>query len=293
MSEQTPHLPVLVAMVGLLIMLAVIVRALLERCGLPALIGFLALGLAVRFLQERTGWLGESGRRILELLGSLGVISLLFRVGLEGDLRGLLKQLRGASLIRGVNIIICAALGYLVGYYLLDLGNIPSLVVGIAMTATSVGIPSGVWRRLDRLNTPEGERFLDVAELDDISGVMLMAIFLVIMIGFQLEPSSLVSGAIMGSALLLAAVAGKIIGTTGPALMMTGGLAALTLGVSMIPRAEISMLIMEKGRQLGDDVVPPAVYAGMIFTAAATSILGPLALHPLLRRLPKKEGDAQ
>jgi Kef-type K+ transport system membrane component KefB len=44
------------------------------------------------------------------------------------------------------------------------------------MTATSVGVGVAVWREEGSLDSKRGQLFLDVAELDDISGILLMAV---------------------------------------------------------------------------------------------------------------------
>ena len=53
---------------------------------------------------------------------------------------------------------------------------VPSLFVATAFTATSVGVSVEVWREKRTLNSRNGELLVDVAELDDITGVILMAI---------------------------------------------------------------------------------------------------------------------
>lgn len=56
------------------------------------------------------------------------------------------------------------------------------------------------------------------------------------------------------------------------------------LAVSMIPRAEIAMIVMDQGRQLGPWAVPPEVYTGMILVCAVTSTIAPLILRRMLAR---------
>jgi hypothetical protein len=56
------------------------------------------------------------------------------------------------------------------------------------------------------------------------------------------------------------------------------------LGVSMIPRAEITMLIVQKAHAAGPDVLDRTAYAGMVVVCAATCVLGPLVLRWLLDR---------
>ena len=84
--------------------------------------------------------------------------------------------------------------------------------------------------------------------------------------------------------LLVVAVIGKIIGTGAPALVTVGWSSAALLSISMIPRAEIVMVIMQQGQQLGNWAVSSEVFAAMTMVSIATCILSPMLLRPLLRR---------
>jgi len=407
-------------LVGLLVVAAILAKAALERLRVPALVGFLVLGVLVRVLDDQAGVPGDLGREVLHFLGKLGVIALLFRVGLESELAGLLRQLRSASIIWVGSVGVSGALGYWTAHALLGLPLIPSLVVGVAMTATSVGIPTLVWRESDALDTRTGERFLDVAEMDDISGVILLALlfavvpvlrgsaggadagadaaavaaagaggtgglagillrqagvfalklaglglaawafgrwleapftrffrrlepspepmlvvagtgivvaavagllgfsvaigafvaglafshdprreqvqrtfqplhelltpFFFISVGLMIDPSVLPAATGTGAILLAAAIVGKVAGTGLPALTCSGRHEALVLGASMVPRAEITMLIVQKAQAAGSWAIGQAAYAGMVLVCAVTCVVGPLLLRWLLQR---------
>ena len=64
--------------------------------------------------------------------------------------------------------------------YLADYGQIPSLIAAVALTATSIGVSVGMWRQHDALGTPKGQVLTDVAEMDDLSGIALMALLFAI-----------------------------------------------------------------------------------------------------------------
>jgi len=186
-------------------------------------------------VNDRTALLGPQEIEVLKFLAILGVIVLLFRVGLESNLRGLLKHIRGSALIWLGNVSISALAGYLACRYLLGLDNVPSLVVGVAMTATSVAVPT-----------------------------------------------SLLSGLALGIVLVVVAVLGKVVGTAAPSLLNCSWYGAVVLGVSMIPRAEITMVIMQRAHARGDWAVPESVYSGMVLVCAVTCIAAPWVLKSLL-----------
>lgn len=116
-----------------------------------------------------------------------------------------------------------------------------------------------------------------------------IAPFFFIEIGLMLNPEALLLGLELGGALLAAAILGKLAGTFLPALAITHWTGAVLLGLSMVPRAEIAMLIVHQGRKLGDWAVPDEVYAAMVVVTAGTCILAPLVLRPLLQRWPQTE----
>ena len=108
--------------------------------------------------------------------------------------------------------------------------------------------------------------------------------FFFIHIGLQLEIESFTTSLNLVSILLIVSVLGKVVGTGLPAILTTGKTSALLLSLSMVPRAEITMVIMEIGRQLGDWAVSPQIFTSMIIVSAITCILSPMVLRPLLQK---------
>ncbi|MBD3348282.1 MAG: cation:proton antiporter, partial [Candidatus Eisenbacteria bacterium] len=175
MTEQTVF-PTAVLVVAAVTMVAVLARNAFRRAGLPALVAFIGMGVALRLAGDHWEFLGGDVLNIVEFLSRLGVVSLLFRVGLESDLPGLLRNLRRAGIIWAGNVVLSGTAGYVAARYLLGFELIPSLFAATALTATSVGIAVKLWRDAGMLETDAGETMLDVAELDDISGIVLMAL---------------------------------------------------------------------------------------------------------------------
>lgn len=169
--------------VGTVILLAVATKGVLDRVRVPPLVGYLVLGFLARIVAEETGAIGTGALEALEGLGLVGVTVLLFKVGLKSNARALLDQLGRAAPIWLGNVVFSAAAGYLAAAWLLGWDTVPSIVVAIALTATSVGVTAEVWSRAGRLDTPEGELFIDAAELDDISGVVAVAALLSVLVG--------------------------------------------------------------------------------------------------------------
>ncbi len=392
----------LLLIIGGIVVACSFLRLLSKRIAVPAVVGYLLLGFLLRLSEGFGPWITGSTAEIFRFLADIGIIMLLFRVGLDMDIGNLLAQLRRASGIWVGDLTASSLTGFLAAW-LLGLGLIPSLIVAAALTATSVGVTIAVWQDNQALDTRQGGLLLDLAELDDISGVVLLAILLAVVptlhagnaesvlpligrsvalvlgklalfglvcfflsrhleprlrrlfegnsadrggmlllaalglavmvagaagslgfslaigaffaglvfnpdpkvrgleesfaplhdffapfffihMGLQIRPGALQASLVIAGGLLLAAMTGKVLGAGLPARLFLGTGGAFLLGVSMIPRAEIAMIIMSQGLRLGDWAVTPELFSAMVLVSFATCLLTPFALKPLLRR---------
>ncbi|MDJ0727914.1 MAG: cation:proton antiporter [Prochloraceae cyanobacterium] len=177
MSEAENLLLFLVFLVGITIVISILIKAGLDRLGIPPLVGYLLLGLLFGAIDLRISFLSLEVREVYAFLAELGIISLLFRVGLESNLSGLIRQLSRASVILIGNLFCSGILGFVAAFYWLKLDLIASLFVSIALIATSVGISVSVWQEAKALNSDNGELLIDIAEMDDIAAIALMSLF--------------------------------------------------------------------------------------------------------------------
>lgn len=152
-----------------------------ERWGQPAVLGELLVGIgAGNLLPPLFGERGIAfvrGDPTLHVLAEIGVLVLLFDVGLEADLRALVRVGPSAALVAGIGVIIPFALGWGAARWLLP--EAPSLshsFVGATLTATSVGITVRVLKDLGSLQSREGQVILGAAVLDDILGLVVLAV---------------------------------------------------------------------------------------------------------------------
>lgn len=118
----------------------------------------------------------------------------------------------------------------------------------------------------------------------------LVTPFFFINIGLQMQPANLGGGLLLGLVLLAAATVGKFMGVGIPALLMNDVRSAVLLGASMMPRAEITMVVMGESRRMGDWAVTDQVYTAVMLVIVITCLATPLLLDVLLRRWP--QGDA-
>ena len=114
----------------------------------------------------------------LQLFSSLGVVLLLFMVGLESnvkDMRAVGRWALGVALIGMVGIFL---LGYLaMSIFFLKGGNplIP-VFLAAALTATSIGITARVFQDLKRMRMREAKVVLGAAVMDDVLGLIILAV---------------------------------------------------------------------------------------------------------------------
>jgi Kef-type K+ transport system membrane component KefB len=149
----------------------------------PSVLGELVAGLGV----------GVSGLHLIDptqpvllLLAQVGVTLLLFEIGLESDLRSLLKLGPQALAVAVVGMFLPFALGYAVMKFT-GAPDLLAVFVGSTATATSIGISAKVLSDLGYLQRPEGQIILGAAVIDDILGVVVLSVVAGIAKGGSLE----------------------------------------------------------------------------------------------------------
>lgn len=140
--------------------------------GAPGVIGELVAGIIIG--PSLLGWVETND--IILLLAEIGVILLLFEVGLETDLSKLLYAGRKAVTVAIGGFIAPMIAGFVISYYLFDLSILASLFIGGTLTATSIGITVRTLSSVHRRESIEGQITLGAAVLDDILGVVLLAL---------------------------------------------------------------------------------------------------------------------
>lgn len=391
----------LVLTLSALLILGPVVRGLLERIGVPALVGYIALGCLVSILNQQWFFITAEFESTISTLAQLGVVAMLFRVGLKSHTSALLAKLPDASFIWLGDVLSNVALGFLVSRYVLCLPLETSLIIATAFSATSVAVSVSVWDGLHKLNTSIGQLLVDVAELDDLSGVLLLALLLAIVpvlgqsdaalfssiastsivvlaklaifivgcylfshylesgftrfskswadsrtgitisvlgaglgiaaiagllgfslaigalfaglafsrdpeavhtearfsyfhdflapfffihIGMQVDPTAIVPSIGMATILFVPAVLGKVVGVAVPALRIVDKRDAIMLGISMVPRAEIAMIIIYQCGIFGSNIISSEVFAAMVLMTIMTSVIAPVVLRAMLAR---------
>ena len=143
----------------------------MERLGQTAVLGELLAGITIG--PGGLGIVHES--HLLHALAELGVVLLLFEVGLESDVHDLLRSGVQSTVVAPVGV----AMPFIVGFAAMCWLGHPTLVavfVGAALTATSVGITARVLSDLGRLQDAAAKVVLGAAVVDDILGLIILAV---------------------------------------------------------------------------------------------------------------------
>lgn len=142
-----------------------------ERLRQPAVIGELIAGIIVG--PGLLGWVAPS--TTLSTVATMGVIVLMFVVGLETRPSDLFKVGGRAFVVGSVGIVLPLACGFFFGMQL-GLGRPESLFVGAALVATSVGITARVLADRGFLSTTEARIILGAAVIDDVLGMLVLSV---------------------------------------------------------------------------------------------------------------------
>ncbi len=212
------------AVLALMLLAGKYAGALFERLGQPAVLGELIAGIL----------LGAGGLRVIPtapddpltpvvaLLAEVGVVVLLFEVGLETDLKAMARVGVAAGAVAVVGVVAPFALGF--AYWMSPLhpaehtvadALTTAIFVGATLTATSVGITARVLADLRCLHTMESRLILGAAVIDDVLGLVILGA---------------VSGLAAGAAVTLSGVA-RIFAVAVGFLV-----AAVALGLALAPR---------------------------------------------------------
>jgi len=168
-------------LVGVAVMLVVakIGGELFERLKQPAVLGELFAGILIGNL-VLFGFAGAETLKTnvtIAALAELGVIILLFEVGLESDLKEMREVGWSSLLVAVVGVVVPFLLGWAVSaYFIPEESQLAHIFIGATLCATSVGITARVFKDLGKLGTREARIILGAAVIDDVLGLLILAI---------------------------------------------------------------------------------------------------------------------
>ncbi len=143
-----------------------------SRLNIPSVLGEVVAGLIIgpsvlRFIAPEPTF---------QLIAEIGILLLLFEVGLETDVGQLVKEGVRSTLVAVTGVVVPGVLGFWVSYRFFGMAVIPSLFVGGTIVATSIGITVRVLKDLNQHLSRMARIVLGAAVLDDVIGVVVLAV---------------------------------------------------------------------------------------------------------------------
>jgi len=248
-ASADPDVPGLLLTLAAVLVAAKLLGALARRVHQPAVLGELVAGI---LLGGSALGVFDPHEPVLHALSELGVIVLLFEVGLETDLHALRRVGGTAGMVAAVGVIVPFAGGYAVAQ-LAGASTVTSLVIAAALTATSIGISARVLADLGWLKSDEGQIVLGAAVLDDVIGLVILAVVGGVIAGHDLSVLSVarisavavgfVVGAVLIGAWLVRPVVRAAAGLQAAGAVGIAALAFAFVTAALAARAGSAMII--------------------------------------------------
>jgi CPA2 family monovalent cation:H+ antiporter-2 len=290
MSETAP----IILDLGLVLLLATLFGWGARRVGLPAVVGYLLAGLAVSPFTP--GYVADSEQ--IALLADIGVVILLFEVGIEVDVRHFGKRLRPLFWAAPLQVAVSTAISAFV-FSLSGLSLAGALLVGLGISMSSSVVIVNITKSRMRTTDADTERaLLGWSVLQDIFGVAAASIILAIVAASDADPGVAIGGLIIY--LFLAAAVAQIIPRILKLLQwerdhfvivsVAAGLAiaaigAVFFGVPMALAAFVAGLVISDNKEMEEAraaILPFRDVFAVLFFVAVGSLIDPLNLAPAL-----------
>ncbi len=251
----------------LLVLVATIVATklfgeLAQRIGQPSVLGELLAGVV---LGASVLGVFDPSDHALHAFAELGILILLFQIGLHTNLRAL-ARVGSTALVVGIVGIVLPFGGGVAVARALGVEWLPTLVIGAALTATSIGISARILSDLGSLNTPEGQVVLGAAVFDDVIGLVMLSVVAGVVGGTELSVAGVARTALVAIGFVVVAVG--IGGVATPPLFrmverirMTGALGVIALA--------FALLLAWLAEQSGSAMIIGAFAAGLILHPTA------------------------
>ncbi|MCK5475230.1 MAG: cation:proton antiporter [Candidatus Pacebacteria bacterium] len=209
-GHSDPIAPVILALI-IILLAAKIGGELFEKINQPAVLGELISGMVIGNLFLFSGGIFDFGQMFesesINMLAGLGVMILLFQVGLESNIKELMRVGISSLSVAIIGVVVPLILGYYICVLIIpEAGFNAHLFVGATLTATSVGITARVLKDLDKLRTPEAKIILGAAVIDDILGLIILSIVSGIIISGSVSVGTVVYTSITSFAFLFISI---------------------------------------------------------------------------------------
>ena len=171
--------PLILAGIAVMLLVGKLGGELFERIKQPAVLGELIGGIVIGNLVLLGFTAAEplKTNEVIAAIAEVGVIILLFEVGLQSDLKEMMEVGWSSLLVALLGVIAPFLLGWGVSaYFIPDESRLVHIFIGATLCATSVGITARVFKDLGKLQTRPARIILGAAVIDDVLGLMILAV---------------------------------------------------------------------------------------------------------------------
>lgn len=262
LALMDPVEPGSLTFVGLLVALTAIYIAakalgeVAERIGQPAVLGELVAGVV---LGGSVLALVDPDEHTIRMLADLGVLILLFEIGLQSNLGELLRVGPQALMVALAGMILPFVLGWSV---MAALGAAPltAIFIGATLTATSIGITARVLSDMGKLGSPEGKIIIGAAVADDILGLVVLALVK----GFAEEGSVSARSAVRMTLFAVGFFAAAVIvGRVAAPWLVKAAAAMKVRGVLLVSSLSLAFVFAASAEAVGSAAIVGAFAAGL------------------------------
>ena len=203
----------------------------------------------------------ESQSEVISVLAELGVIILLFEIGLESDLRQLKEVGVQAVVVACVGVAVPFAAGTVGLMMLFHTAAIPAIFAGAALTATSIGITSKVLSELGQLKSKEGQIIVGAAVIDDVLGIIVLAVVASLAKTGQIDVVNVIYLIVSATAFLLGSI---LLGGVVNKLFSAAGEKLKTRGNIVIPAFIFALFMAFLANAIHLEAILGAFAAGLV-----------------------------
>ena len=247
--------PFVLLSIAVMLLVAKLGGELFAKLDQPAVLGELIGGIALGALALfGVGWInGLRTDAVVAALAEIGVIILLFEVGLESNVGELMSVGWSSLFVATLGVIAPFLLGWgVAALFLPSESTLAHLFIGATLCATSVGITARVLRDLGKLQTREASIILGAAVIDDVLGLLVLAVI---------------------AGVIRAAAAGRTLALASVALIALKSIAFL-IGALLVGQYVVPHISRGVGRFEGRGVLVAFAVSFCFLLAWAASLMG-------------------
>ncbi|MBQ7701722.1 MAG: cation:proton antiporter, partial [Candidatus Methanomethylophilaceae archaeon] len=193
---------VLMTSLALFLLLAAVCSIVFNKLKFPPLIGYLVAGIIVSNFLE----VDESGETIVEILSNMGLITLMFCIGMEIDLKKIKKQGMFAIEVALVQLPLMV-LGGVVAGTLMGFNMIQSICLGGIISGSSTAVVMAVLKNQNRLDKDHIDTIVLITIIEDIGQVIILSMITPLMAGTELDSNGLIAMVISIIAFMIISIA--------------------------------------------------------------------------------------